>query len=79
MANFTYTIPNAVTSRVVGAFVALYDYDNAKFPDETQAQFTERQVKLFIKRTVARHEAAEAAKTAARNAEANALTQIDVT
>ncbi len=79
MPSFSYTIPGAAASRVVAAFVALYDYANAKLPDETQAQFTERQVKLFIKRTVARHEAAEAAKTAARNAEATALVDINVT
>ena len=79
MATFNYTIPNSATSRVVDAFAGLYDYEKAKLRDETKAQFAERQIKLFIKRTVARYEAAEAGKAASRAAESAAMSEIEIT
>ncbi len=79
MANFQYSIPNAAVARVVEAFAEVYSYADHKLEGETQGQFAERQVKEFIKRTVARHESSQAARLASANATAAVAADITIT
>jgi hypothetical protein len=84
MAVISFTIPDAVVNRVLDAFAKRNNYSpfmvDGKTPNpETKGQFMKRVMGDYVKATVIAQEAADAADDAARTAETNAGTQIQIT
>lgn len=79
MATIQFTIGAAALTRTVAAYCGLYNYDQDKLPDETQAQFAKRMQIRQIKQTVARWEASEAGRVATTEAHEAAMSEVDLT
>lgn len=83
--DITISFDNSLTTRVLDAFAAVYNYQEFLDPPfnqvsnpETKAQFAKRMLANHVKDVVRSHEANTAGETARKGAKDRADTEVDV-